>query len=225
MFHVKRLILFLVFLPFVSCAQHMGTSSIEVKAFPPAPAKDESVQAYLSQFPETKTLSEREKDWFYWTNYSRVNPKRFWDSAVTPILKTFPNLKNSFTQSLQRDLYKSASLPMVKPNRSLARVAQQLASDLAAKKSNPSHTSPSGSTFEDRMQSIAVKKCAGENISFGPDNTLMMLVLLYIDEGVPDLGHRKTLLDPAFVEMGVGVGAYPDKKFMIVQDFACNQSE
>ncbi len=70
-----------------------------------------------------------------------------------------------------------------------------------------------------------VKRCAGENISFGPDNAVLMLVLLYIDEGVPDLGHRKTLLNPSFVEMGIGVGAYPDNKVMVVQDFACDQKQ
>jgi uncharacterized protein YkwD len=46
---------------------------------------------------------------------------------------------------------------------------------------------------------------------------------LYVDEGVPDLGHRKTLLNPSFVEMGIGVGHYPENKVMVVQDFACDQ--
>jgi hypothetical protein len=31
------------------------------------------------------------------------------------------------------------------------------------------------------------------------------------------------LLNPSFVEMGVGVGAYPGDKYMVVQDFACSQ--
>jgi uncharacterized protein YkwD len=50
-----------------------------------------------------------------------------------------------------------------------------------------------------------------------------MLVLLYIDEGVPEMGHRKTLLDPSFVEMGIGVAPYPDNKVMVIQDLACDQ--
>jgi uncharacterized protein YkwD len=96
---------------------------------------------------------------------------------------------------------------------------------MASKKASPSHTSPSGSTFQSRMEAAGIKKCAGENISFGPGNTIMMLTLLYIDEGVPDFGHRKTLLDPSFTEMGIGVGVFPDKKLMVVQDFACNQQD
>jgi hypothetical protein len=31
------------------------------------------------------------------------------------------------------------------------------------------------------------------------------------------------LLDPAFVEMGIGISNYPDNKVMVIQDFACNQ--
>lgn len=189
------------------------------------PAKDPEVVAFLDEQPDFQNMDQRSKDWFYWTNYSRSNPRRFWDSVISPILKTFPTLKNSYTISLQMELYRSAVLPQVKPNKSLAKVAQQLAGELAAKKASPSHTSPSGSTFQDRMQAIAVKKCAGENISFGPDNPVMMLTLLYIDEGVPDLGHRKTLLDPAFVEMGIGAGGYPEKKYIVVQDFACDQRD
>jgi uncharacterized protein YkwD len=73
------------------------------------------------------------------------------------------------------------------------------------------------------MKSISIKRCAGENISFGPANTVLMLVLLYIDEGVPDLGHRKTLLNASFVEMGIGIGAYPEGKYMVVQTFSCDQ--
>src|SRR5438105_789096 len=221
MFHVKPFLLFLLFLPFLACAQHMGSTRLEVKDLPNPPAREYEIEEYLNQF--ASSLNPTQKEWFYWTNYSRSNPKRFWDSVVAPILKVYPSFRNSYTSSLKEDLYKTSPLPLIKPNEDLAKIAQSLASGLAAKKASPSHTAPSGATFEDRMQSISIKKCAGENISFGPPNTVLMLVLLYIDEGVPDLGHRRTLLNPSFVEMGVGVGAYPQNRYMVVQDFACEQ--
>jgi uncharacterized protein YkwD len=168
-------------------------------------------------------LNPVEKEWFYWTNYSRSNPKRFWDSVVEPILAVYPGFRNSYTNSLKKDLYQSPALPLVKPSSILAQSAQSLATALAAKNAAPSHTAPSGATFEDRMKAISIKRCAGENISFGLPNPVLMLVLLFIDEGVPDLGHRKTLLSSNFVEMGIGVGPYPGNKYMIVQDFACSQ--
>ncbi len=223
MFHVKHLLLVVFFLPFICCAQHFGSTQLEVKELPAPPAKDQQVDEFLNRFSETNSLTPVQKDWFYWTNYSRSNPKGFWDSVVAPILNVYPNFRNSYTESLKKDLYKSPSLPFLKPNNDLYKAAQSLAKDLASKKANPSHTSPSGVTFAERMQSISVKKCAGENISFGPPNTTLMLVLLYIDEGVPDLGHRKSLLNPSFQEMGIGISSYPDNKFMVIQDFACSQ--
>lgn len=220
MFHVKHFLLLLLLLPVLSFSQHMGSTQLEIKEMPPLPPLDERVGEYVSQF---SSLNPTQREWFYWTNYSRSNPRRFWDSVVAPILKVYPGFRNSYTYSLKEDLYKTQALPFIKPNDDLARIAGSLAGALAARKAKPSHTSPSGETFEDRIKSISVKRCAGENISFGPPNTVLMLVLLYIDEGVPDLGHRRTLLNPSFVEMGVGVGAYPQDRYMVVQDFACSQ--
>ncbi len=221
MFHVKPLLIILLLSPLISFAQHVGSTRLEIKELPSLPVADVQIEEFLKQF--SSNLNPSEKEWFYWTNYSRNNPRRFWDSVVAPILKIYPSFRNSYTISLQEDLYKTPALPLIKPNVDLTKIAESLAGDLASKKAGPSHTSPKGSTFEDRMKSIKVKKCAGENISFGPPNPVLMLVLLYIDEGVPDLGHRKTLLNPSFEEMGIGVGLYPENKVMVVQDFACDQ--
>ena len=221
MFHVKPFLLLILLLPLMSYSQHVGTSRLEIKELPVPPARDTAVVNHLNR--SAISLNSIEKEWFYWTNYSRRNPKRFWDSVIIPILNIHPEFRNSYINSLKEDLYKSPPLPLVKPNEKLAKVAIQLANGLAAGKAGPSHTDPSGVTFEARMQSINIKRCAGENISFGPPNTLLMLVLLYIDEGVADLGHRRTLLNPLFVEMGVGTSTYPNGNAMVVTDFACTQ--
>lgn len=221
MFHVKPFLLLFLLFPLLSLSQHIGSTRLEIKDLPLPPNRDLEVEKFMAGF--SNSLNAVEKDWFYWTNYSRSDPKRFWDSVVAPILQVYPGFRNAYTNSLRKDLYSSAPLPPVKLNEELTKAAQSLARELAAKRARPSHTSPSGSTFESRMKLISIKKCAGENISFGPPNTLLMLVLLYIDEGVPDLGHRKTLLNADFVEMGLGLGLYPDNKVMVVQDFACSQ--
>lgn len=221
MFHVKPLLFLFVIFPLISFSQHVGSTLLEVKDLPPLPVKDARIVEFIK--PYSSSLSSTQEEWFYWTNYSRSNPRRFWDSVISPILEVYPKFRNNYISSLKEDLMKSSPLPFVKPNNNLAKVAQELATSLASTRSAPSHTSASGVTFETRMESIKIKRCAGENISFGPPNTLMMLVLLYIDEGVPGLGHRKTLLNPSFVEMGVGVGSYPDGKSMVVTDFACDQ--
>jgi uncharacterized protein YkwD len=223
MFHVKQFLLLSLLLPSFVFSQHMGVSSFEVKRMPALPSIAAHLLDHIAQFPEASQLSAQQKQWFYWTNYSRENPRRFWDSVVAPLIATFPSLNNSYSASLKKELYSAPSLPLLKPNTVLAKAAFRLSRELADHKAPPSHTSPSGATFAIRMKEADIKLCAGENISFGPDNTAFMLVLLYIDEGVPEMGHRKTLLNPAFVEMGVGISSYPDNKVMVVQDFACLQ--
>ena len=69
-----------------------------------------------------------------------------------------------------------------------------------------------------------INRCAAENLSYGPANTVMALILLYIDEGLPDVGHRKNLLSPTYVEMGIGISNYSNNNVLVVQDLACSQN-
>ncbi len=224
-FHVKHCIFLFLLAPFSLFSQSMGTTTLEIKPNPTMPARDVEIDRFLNQFEETKLLNDGQKEWFYWTNYSRKNPAKFWDSVVSPFLKSFPSLNSRNSSSLKAELYKSPSLSMMKPSVDLLKMSEEHASASASKKIGPSHTSPNGFTFQDRVTKAGIKYCAGENISFGRWNPTLSLVLLYIDEGVSGLGHRKSLLDPAFLEMGIGIGAYPNDQFFIVQDFACGQSE
>lgn len=224
MFHVKQIFLVVILLPFFCRAQHLGSTTLPVKAMPKLPLQNQDVLQYLQSKKEYISLNPVKKEWFYWTSYSRSNPKQFWDSVVFPILTNYPTLNNSYTVSLKNDLYNSAPLSYVKPNSRLLNTSQSFAKELSSKNASPSHTSPSGSSFSDRMKASGISKCAGENISFGPSDPLLMLVLLYIDEGVSDLGHRKALLNPSYVEMGIGIAKYPDNKnSIVIQDFACSQ--
>jgi hypothetical protein len=225
MFHVKQFLFLFLFLPFFTVAQHFGTTTLPLKALPAPPPKNASIVSFLESFPEYNSLNAAQKDWFYWTSYSRSNPKSFWDSVVAPILVNFPTLKTPNTISLKEDLYKATSLPLVKPNSTLLKTAQSFANEMASKNASPSHTSPSGSTFPDRMKAAGIINCAGENISFGPSDPVLMLVLLYIDEGVANVGHRKTLLNPTFIEMGIGLAKYPNNNTIVIQDFGCKQTK
>lgn len=221
---MKHWCLFFLMLPMITMGQRMGNIIIDRRALPPLPAIDHTVESSLKALPGYHKLNKEQGEWFYWTNYSRKNPRRFWDSVVTPILAVYPQFKNEFSASLKKDLYTSASLPQLVPSNQLEDVAQEHAEALASKSALPSHTSPNGHTFQARMEKANIKKCAGENISFGPANTVFALVLLYLDQGVPDLGHRKSLLNPNFTEMGIGISSYPENRRMVVQDFSCNQS-
>jgi hypothetical protein len=191
----------------------------------PKPAMQDSL---ISNFNSTQAaytkLNDKGREFLYWVNYSRANPKRFWDSVVQPIVDAFPTLKGSYTESLKADLYASPSLPLLKLNDKLLFTAQSHASDIGLKKAPPSHNSTDGRTFTDRVRAAGIESCWGENIFLGSVDPVMSLVLLYIDYDLVSLGHRKSLLNPEYVETGIGISPYGDTDdIFIVQDFACAQ--
>ena len=51
----------------------------------------------------------------------------------------------------------------------------------------------------------------------------LSILLLYLDIGVPSLGHRKALLDQNLREIGVGSALYGKDQYFLVQDLACTQ--
>jgi uncharacterized protein YkwD len=117
-------------------------------------------------------------------------------------------------------------LPLIKPYGSLIKVAQSHSIDLAKKTPGSiSHTSSNGDAFERRIFKAGIQNCAAENLSLGPFNTVLALIMLYIDEGLKDVGHRKNLLSPFYTTMGIGVSKTKGDAFVIVQDFACDQGK
>lgn len=223
---MKHIIILIAFFGPFSLSAQSNSVQLEAKAIPKPVTKDTMVSNWNARQTGFNTLSQHGKDFFYWTNYSRVNPKRFWDSVLVPVLKAFPNLQSSYSQSLKTDLYNSANLPLFKLNSALMKTAQFHASDIGLKKAQPGHNSTDGKTFVDRVKGAGIIRCAGENISLGDVDPLMSLVLLYIDYGLPELGHRKTLLNATYVETGIGVSPYGDTgSTFLVEDFACNQDK
>jgi uncharacterized protein YkwD len=73
------------------------------------------------------------------------------------------------------------------------------------------------------MKRAGIHTCASENISIGYQEVLMSVVLLYLDIGLPEMGHRKTLLNPTLTEIGIGCTNYGKDQVFIVEDFACTQ--
>lgn len=220
----KSLLLVLFFIPFFSFSQ-FSTIELEVRTTPEPLLRDSAVMSWNQSQNGYSKLSPQAKDFLYWVNYARSNPKAFWDSAVVPVLKVFPPLNKPETLSLKQDLMKAGELPMFILNESLINTAQKHATDIASKNAAPSHNSTDGSDFGSRIKRANIKRCANENISVSSQSVLLSVLLLYLDIGLPDLGHRKSLLNPSLVETGIGTHPYGKDKdrFFIVQDLACSQ--
>ncbi len=221
---MKHLIIcLLVFTPLIAFTQ-LKNIVLEDKPIPKPLQLDQQITDYNQAQNGFKTLTTITQDFYYWVNYSRINPKRFWDSVVTPILESFPTLKSSYSQSLKKDLYDQTPLPPLALNAKLMQTAQNHALDICTNNGKPGHISTDGRTFTDRIKAIGIKYCGGENVSVGDVDPILSIVLLYIDYGIPTLGHRKALLNTSYLETGIGVAPYgKDGSIFIVQDFSCKQ--
>ncbi len=218
----RNLVLVLFLVPFLSFSQ---SSTVELLVRPvPKPATiDTAILNFNLAQPGYRELSGPAKEVLYWTNLARNNPEKFWDSIMVPVLNAFPNLKGGESRSLRADLLRTGPLPMFRLNTILTRTALAHSNDISRKPSPPSHTSTNGIDFGTRMKQAGIKKCAGENMSLGNQDVLLSVALLYLDIGLPDLGHRKTLLNPDYLEIGVGYANYGKGQFFVVQDFGCAQ--
>jgi uncharacterized protein YkwD len=116
------------------------------------------------------------------------------------------------------------ALPMFALSDKLTRTAQSHAYDISGKRAAPSHTSTNGTEFGERMKKAGIKYCASENISVSSQSPLLAVLLLYLDIGLSDLGHRKTLLNPNLLETGIGVASYGNNQLFLVQDLSCLQN-
>jgi uncharacterized protein YkwD len=112
---------------------------------------------------------------------------------------------------------------MFRLNSSLIKTAQDHAVDIASKKALPSHLSTKGEGFDVRIKRAGIKYCASENISLSNQSILLSVVLLYLDIGLPELGHRKSLLADNLREIGIGSARYGEDQYFLFQDLACAQ--
>ena len=207
---------------FLSFSQ-ISMIELEEKLVPEPATRDSVVDRWNQSQPGYQKLPNEAKQLLYWTNYARNNPAKFWDSAIAPVLATFKPLNVSEAISLKKDLLRVGKLPMFVLNETLVGTAQAHASDIGGKKAPLSHTSTNGTDFGTRIKKSGIRYCANENISLSSQSILLSLILLYLDIRLPDMGHRKTLLDMNLKEIGIGSSRYGSDQYFLVQDFACAQ--
>ncbi|MBS1744890.1 MAG: CAP domain-containing protein [Bacteroidetes bacterium] len=192
----------------------------------PKPPINEKIKSWNEHQPNFNKLKQKAKDFYYWVNFSRANPSKFYKEVVLPIVNIYPQLKGNNLNSLVIDLQNTGNLPLLSLSDTLIKMSQAHAIDITEHNSKPSHNSTNGLTFGQRFMNLALKNCGSENISSsgGDGDPLFMLVLLYLDINVQNLGHRKTLLDPKYVLTGIGASYYKNGDTFIVEDFACSQN-
>ncbi len=223
---MKHLLFILLSLPFFARAQY-STVTLEDRPIKVVASRDIEVEEFIESLPQYNSLSTNAKELLYWTNYSRKNPGKFWDSICAPILTMFPQLKTGpYAQSLKTDLYNARPLPLLRINDTLSRNAQGHANDIGLKQAKFDHNSTNGTTFQQRFKRAGLKNFGGENISLGAGKMLLSLVMLYLDHGLDYPGHRKTLLNSDYTDIGIGLTRYGNTEYtFMVQDFSSSQNK
>lgn len=219
---IRVLAVLLYFLPIIGFSQ-VASIELDVKKVPEPAIRDTAVENWNRLQPGFERLPKEAKEMLYWTNYARQNPERFWKDVIVAVLDEFPTLNRAEAKSLQKDLASAGALPMFILNKSLLSTSQAQAGDIAKNNAPIGHNSTNGTDFGSRIKAAGIKYCANENISLSSQSILLSTILLYLDIGVANKGHRTALLNPGLREIGIGSSRYGKDQWFLVQDFACKQ--
>ncbi|WP_336514786.1 CAP domain-containing protein [Pollutibacter soli] len=217
---MKQLTGLIVFILFVSIASGQGTMELEDRLFVVNEKRVEKIDEYLDQFVFINNLDKEEQELFYWVNVLRANPGLFLEKYVRPFLEQFPEARGGASRSLISDLKNQPSLPLMEPRKDLSDISRKHTRDLAINTNGISHSSSDGKSFAQRMAAEGIT-CAGENILIGKSDALKAIILLLIDEGVANRGHRKALLNSGFNLIGVSIYPRKDGQYILDQLFSC----
>lgn len=221
MFHVKHLILFIFLLPLGVAGQ--SQFSLQDKRFAPTLSIDQDLMDYVSEQTKGRGLTEEEKRFFYWTNFLRLNSKKFYLDVIEQFLKEFPEAKGKEAESLRKELLSLSALSKYKYSDLLADLSFEHANDLAENSSHIGHVDSKGRSFAQRMKLGGVTRCAAENIYTGKNEGLLALIMLLLDIGLESAGHRKNLLNTSFTSMGLSIRPHQTgQRIVLVQIFGCN---
>ena len=218
-FHVKPALLWL----FLLCSFNLysqGSIVMEDKVVTYNLPEDTMLKRLLSESADYTRLSEADQQVAYYLNYARKNPKTFLDKAINVFVASHPEVKSKYIGSLQATFKTLQPLSYIQPDAAISQVAIAHAIDLRIHKLI-SHQSTNGRSFQDRVAKV-VKGCASECIQATVRyNPLEAVLGLLFDFNVPDLGHRKSLLDPKFARAGFGSSIVPNQYSVLVIDFSC----
>ena len=117
-------------------------------------------------------------------------------------------------------LKQAPAVPALKLSAGMSRAARDHVLDLGPE-GNIGHFGTDGSSPGERLQRYG--KPVGwvaENIGFGDADGRNMVMILLVDDGVPDRGHRKKMLSGQYQQVGIACGAHKVYRHMCVIDFA-----
>jgi hypothetical protein len=200
----------------------------------PAPAARGWDAARLDTARGADYLSDTEKDVIFEINKLRSDPARYAREYLVPRRAGFrgrvyrqpgePDLMTgegvAALDECIAEFERSEPRSPLAASRGLSRAASDLAAD-QARTGRTGHDASDGSRADSRISRYGRwERSAGENISYGPSRAAEIVIQLAVDDGVPDRGHRRNLLQSRFGVVGVAIDSHPAFGTTCVIDFA-----
>jgi len=160
-------------------------------------------------------MNEEEQKVVLFMNMARQDGPLFADTFLEAFVRENQVEESSYLRSLRKDLERTSGLPLLVPEKDLTAVAQ-------------GHAKQSGETghvgHKDMDKRFAPLRgnpysAWGENCSYGYAEAISIVIMLLIDEGVKDVGHRKNILNPAYNSVGVAIRPHKTYRVNCVIDF------
>lgn len=161
-------------------------------------------------------MNAEEKKVVFYTNLVRMNPQLFLKTHVIPYLDSTKTKRDKYVLSLIKDLEKAKPCDPYLPMKDLYLDARVHALDMG-KAGAIGHNTSKGDNFQKRI--VELKKTytiVFENCQYGYDKALDVVIDLLIDEGIPDYGHRKALLNTSLKYVGVSFEKHKKYKWNCV---------
>lgn len=169
---------------------------------------------------EATYMSEEEKKVVYYINLCRINPPLFSSTYLNDYLKDKDIKKDKVVKDLIDDLESSYARELLIPSEALTIVAREQAKDMG-NSGRTGHNSSDGKSFHERISELALTfQGINENANYGQEFALDIVIDLLIDRDVPNVGHRRNILDDDMRFIGVAIEPHKKWGFNCVQDFA-----
>ena len=198
-------------------------------ATPTEPTWTEAELAMANTAENVTYLTTEEKRTIMLVNLARLDGKKylltyFKDYNNTPYNEMSAS-DNSYMVSLKADLDKVKNLPMLMPDEGLSKAAKYHAKD-SGKNGLIGHTSSNGNTMAKRLPKyVKGWNRLAENCSYGYADAASIVGQLLLDDNVPSLGHRKSILDTRLEYIGVSIAPHTKYRSNCVMDFCAKFKE
>ena len=191
---------------------------------PAAPTWSAAELAKANTAKNASYLTAEEKKTIMLVNLARMDGKKYLQTYFQEFTKNTPynemnSSVNKYVVSLKTDLDNVINLPMLLPDEELYKAAKYHAKD-SGKNGLVGHTSSNGNSMSKRLPNyVQGWNRLAENCSYGYDEAVNIVGQLLLDDNVPSLGLRKSILDNRLEFIGVAIAPHTKYRFNCVMDF------